>query len=73
MENNIKQNDIYGSVGKESACSLGNTGDMGLIPGLGRSPGGGNDSPLQYPCLGNPMDKGAWQAAVHGVTESDMT
>ena len=50
-----------------------NATDMGLIPGLGRSPGGGNDSPLQYPCLGSPMDKGAWQAAVHGVTESDMT
>ena len=49
------------------------TRDMGLIPGLGRSPGGGNDSPLQYPCLGNPMDKEAWQAAVHGVTETQQT
>ena len=58
------------SVAKELAY---NAGDPGLIPGLGRSPGGGNDSPLQYPCLGNPTDKGAWQAAVHGVTESDMT
>ena len=72
MENNIKQNDIYGSVGKESACSLGNTGDMGLIPGLGRSPGGGNDSPARYPCLGNPMDRGAWQATVHGVSKNRM-
>ena len=59
MENNIKQNDIYGSVGKESACSLGNTGDMGLIPGLGRSPGEGSGNPLQYSSLENPMDGGA--------------
>ena len=49
-------------------------GDMGLIPGLGRYPGGGNSNPLQYSCLGNPMDRGAWQATVHGVTkESDKT
>ena len=40
---------------------------MDLIPGLGRSPGGGNDNPLQYSCLENPMDRGAWQATVHGV------
>ena len=46
-----------------------NTGDMGLIPGLGRSPGEGNGNPLQY-CLGNPMDGGTWQGAVHGVTKS---
>ena len=46
-----------------------NTGDMGLIPGLGRSPGEGNGNPLQY-CLGNPMDRGTWQGAVHGVTKS---
>ena len=44
-----------------------NAGDTGSIPGLGRSPGEGNDYPLQYSCLGNPMDRGAWQAAAHGV------
>ena len=49
-------------------------GDMGLIPESGRSPGEGNDNPLQYSCLGNPMDRGAWWATVHGVTkESDTT
>ena len=46
---------------------------MGLIPGLGRSSGGGNGNPLQYSCLGNPMDRGAWRAAIHVVTESDTT
>ena len=46
-----------GSDGKASAC---NVGDMGLIPGLGRSPGGGNGNPLQYSCLENSMDRGAW-------------
>ena len=50
-----------------------NTGDAGLIPGLGRSPEEGNGNPLQYSCLGNPMDKGVWLITVHGVTESDMT
>ena len=53
--------------GKESAW---NAGDLGLIPGLGRSPGGGHGNPLQYSCLENPMDRGAWQAAVRGVTQS---
>ena len=53
------------SVGKESAC---NTGDMGLIPSLGRSPGEENGNPLQDSCLGNPMGRGAWKATVHGVT-----
>ena len=49
-------------------------GDQGSIPGLGRSPGEGNGNPLQYSCLGNPMDRGASQATVHGVTkESDKT
>ena len=46
-----------------------NVGDMGLIPGLGRSPGVGNGNSLQYFCLGNPMHRGAWQATVHGVTK----
>ena len=54
-----------GSDGKESAC---NAGDLGLIPGSGRSPGEGNGNPLlQYSCLENPMDRVAWQATVHGV------
>ena len=47
-----------------------NAGDAGLISGWGRSPGEGNDNPLQYSCLENPMERGAWKAAVHGVTES---
>ena len=55
-----------GSDGKESAC---NAGDLGSIPGLRRSPGGGHGNPLQYSCLENPMDRGAWQAIVHGVTK----
>ena len=58
------------SVSKESACSV---GDPGLIPGLGRSPGEGNGNLLQYFCLENPMDKGVWQATVHGVEVSDTT
>ena len=53
-----------GSAAKESAC---NAGDLGSIPGLGRSPGEGNCKPFQYPCLENPMDRGARQATVHGV------
>ena len=56
-----------GSDGKESAC---NVGDLGLIPELARSPGEGNSYPLQYSVLYNPMDRGAWQATVHGVTKS---
>ena len=56
--------------GKESAC---NAGDPGLIPGLGRSPGEGNGNPLQYSCLENPMDRGAWWATVCRVAESDTT
>ena len=56
-----------GSDGKESAC---NVGDLGSIPGLGRSPGERNSYPLQYSCLGNPTDRGALQATVHGVTKT---
>ena len=56
-----------GSTGKESAC---NAGDLGSIPGLLRSPGGGHGNPLQDSCLENPMDRGAWQAQVHRVTKS---
>ena len=47
-----------------------NARDTGSIPGWGRSPGGGNGNPLQYSCLENPMDRGAWQATVHGVEKS---
>ena len=56
-----------GSAGKESTC---NVGDQGSIPGLGRFPGGGHGNPLQYSGLENPMDTGAWQTTVHGVTKS---
>ena len=54
----------YSSVGKESAFTA---GDQGLIPGLGRYPGNGNGNPLQYSCLENPMDRGAWQVTAYGV------
>ena len=56
-----------GSDGKESACNVGN---LGSIFGLGRSPGGRHGNPLQYSCLENPVDRGAWWATVHGVTNS---
>ena len=56
-----------GSEVKASACSV---GDLGSIPGSGRSPGEGNGSSLQYSCLENPMDRGAWRATVHGVAKS---
>ena len=54
------------SEGKESAC---NAGDVGSISRLGRFPGEGIRNPLQYTCLGNPMDRGAWRATVHGMTK----
>ena len=54
-------------IGKESACSA---GDAGSIPGSGRSPGEGNGFPLQYSCLENSMDRGAWRTTVHGVAKS---
>ena len=57
------------SVGKESAC---NAGDLGLIPGLGRSSGEGTGNPLHYSCLENSMDKRTWWATIHGLTMSQM-
>ena len=67
-------NDAWWLSGKESACSAGDTGDVGLIPGWGRFPGGGNGNLLQYSCLENSVDRGAWWATVHVVTkESDTT
>ena len=59
--------------GKESACSAGETGDMGLTPGSGRSPGGGHGNTFHSSCLRNPMDRGAWWATVHRVAKSDTT
>ena len=56
--------------GSDSKVSAGNLGDLGLIPESGRSPGEGNGNPLQYSCLENPMDGGAWQATVPGVAKS---
>ena len=56
------------SDGEESTC---NVGDPGSVPGLGRSPGEGNDNPLQYSCLENSMNREAWWVTVHEVTESD--
>ena len=61
---------LDGSSGKASACNAGDTGDSGLIPALGRSPGEENGNPLQYSCLENPMDRGAWQAIVYRVTKN---
>ena len=55
--------------GKESTCSAGDTGHSGSIPGLGGSPGGGNGNPRQFPCLENPMCRGAWRAIVHRVAK----
>ena len=58
------------SDGKESAF---NAGDLGSTPGLGRFPGEGNGNPLQYSCLENPMDRGAWRATVHSVTVTELS
>jgi len=61
------------AVVKNSPANAGDARDVSLIPGLGRSTRGGNGNPLQYSCLGNPVDRGAWRATVHGVTEWDTT
>ena len=60
-----------GEVVKNPPANSGDTRDVASIPGLGRFPGEGNGNPFQYSCLGNPMDREAWRATVHGVTESD--
>ena len=59
-----------GSVVKNPPANARTAGDMGSIPGSGRSSEGGNSNPLQYSCLENPMDRGAWQATVYGVAKS---
>ena len=60
-------------VVKNPLANAGDIRDEGSVPGSGRAPGGGHGSPLQYSYLENPMDRGAWQAAVHRVAESDTT
>ena len=69
---NIKDSGGFpgGSVVKNLPANAGEARDVGSIPGLGRSSGGGNGTPLQYSCLGNPTDRGAWWAIVHGVAKS---
>ena len=62
-----------GPADKESTCNAGDTGDVGLIPGFGRSPGEGKGNTLQYSCLVNPMDRGSCQASSWGHKESDTT
>ena len=70
MDSNERKPPSGASDSKESAC---NAGDPGSIPDSGKSPGEGNGNSLQYSCLEDPMDRGAWWTAVHGITESDMT
>ena len=65
-----KKSTSRASLVKNLPANTGDTRNAGSIPGLGRSPGGGNGNPLQYSCLGNPTDRGAWRAAVHGVSKS---
>ena len=61
---------LGGASGKEPACQCRGHKSASSVPGSGRSPGGGHGNPLQYSCLENPMDRGAWRATVHGVTQS---
>ena len=72
MDNFIKQGTPYGTVGKESTCKARAVGGMGLIPELERCPGEGNANPLQYSCLGNPKDRGAWRAQLSRTQLSDV-
>ena len=72
LRNNYEDDDFPG--GSDGKASAYNAGDLGSIPGLGRCSGEGNGNPLQYSCLGNPMDRGAWQVTVYGITKkSNMT
>ena len=66
----VTESDSGGLVGKESACNAGVAGDTGSIPGMSSSHRERHDNPLQYPCLENLMDRGAWQATVQGVAKS---
>ena len=66
----LESNHCLGGIQAGLPWWLHNAGDLGSSPGLGRSPGEGNDNPLQFSCLENPMDRGAWQATVHRVTKS---
>ena len=68
LSNMLSRLDFPG--GSDGKASVYNAGDQGSSPGLGRSPGEGNGSPLQYYCLENPMDRGAWQVTVYGVAKS---
>ena len=69
----VKMGFLGGSVVKNLPANAGDLGAVGLILGLGRSPGGGNGNRLQYSCLKSPMDRGAWQATVPGVSELNAT
>ena len=60
----------WGLSGKELSCNADATADVGSVPGSGRSPGGRRGNPLQYPCMENAMERGAWQATVHRITKS---
>ena len=68
MKNGIGKGSLGDSVVKNLTA---NAGDMGWIPGLGKFPGERNGDPLQYSCLGNPIDRGGWWATVHGIAESN--
>ena len=68
----IKWGSPGGAVVKNPPARAGNARDAGSIPGSGRAPGVGNGNPLQYSCLGNPMDRGTWQATVHEVAKSQV-
>ena len=66
----VKRGFPGGTSGKEPIANAGDVRDMGSVPGPGRSPGGGHGNPLQYSCLENSMDRGAWQAIIHRITKS---